>query len=103
MHSSLRKTFREAFSASIPVMAGYVVLGMGFGVLLSTKGYGPLWALAMSGFIYAGSFAAIQHPAEHRFEQHPAANLLLFGFHSFAVAGSENYSSSHQKPPRQMP
>lgn len=55
MHPSLRKTFREAFSASIPVMAGYVVLGMGFGVLLSTKGYGPLWALAMSGFIYAGS------------------------------------------------
>ena len=38
MHPSLRKTFREAFSASIPVMAGYVVLGMGFGVLLSTKG-----------------------------------------------------------------
>ncbi|MBR3765341.1 MAG: AzlC family ABC transporter permease [Clostridia bacterium] len=36
-------------------MAGYIVLGMGFGVLLSTKGYGPLWALAMSGFIYAGS------------------------------------------------
>lgn len=55
VHPSLRKTFREAFSASIPVMAGYVVLGMGFGVLLSTKGYGPLWALAMSGFIYAGS------------------------------------------------
>ena len=24
-------------------------------MLLSTKGYGPLWALAMSGFIYAGS------------------------------------------------
>ena len=36
-------------------MAGYIVLGMGFGVLLSSKGYGPLWALAMSGFIYAGS------------------------------------------------
>jgi len=36
-------------------MAGYIVLGMGFGVLLSTKGYGPLWAFAMSGFIYAGS------------------------------------------------
>jgi len=36
-------------------MAGYVVLGMGFGVLLSSKGYGPLWAFAMSGFIYAGS------------------------------------------------
>ena len=55
MPSSLKRTLREAFIATTPVMAGYVVLGMGFGVLLSTKGYGPLWALAMSGFIYAGS------------------------------------------------
>lgn len=55
MPSSLRRTLREAFVATTPVMAGYIVLGMGFGVLLSTKGYGPLWALAMSGFIYAGS------------------------------------------------
>ena len=55
MPSSLKRTLREAFIATTPVMAGYVVLGMGFGVLLSTKGYGPLWAFAMSGFIYAGS------------------------------------------------
>ena len=53
--SSARSTLREAFIATTPVMAGYIVLGMGFGVLLSTKGYGPLWAFAMSGFIYAGS------------------------------------------------
>ena len=55
MQSSLKRTLREAFIATTPVMAGYIVLGMGFGVLLSTKGYGPLWAFAMSGFIYAGS------------------------------------------------
>ena len=55
MPSSLKRTLREAFIATTPVMAGYIVLGMGFGVLLSTKGYAPLWALAMSGFIYAGS------------------------------------------------
>ena len=55
MPSSLKRTLREAFIATTPVMAGYIVLGMGFGVLLSAKGFGPLWALAMSGFIYAGS------------------------------------------------
>ncbi len=53
--SSAKSTLREAFIATTPVMAGYIVLGMGFGVLLSAKGFGPLWALAMSGFIYAGS------------------------------------------------
>ena len=46
---------KKAFLASLPVMAGYVVLGIGFGIMLSAKGYGPLWALAMSGLIYAGS------------------------------------------------
>ena len=36
-------------------MAGYIVLGIGFGMLLGAKGYGITWALAMSVFIYAGS------------------------------------------------
>lgn len=36
-------------------MAGYVVLGAGFGILLRNAGYGVLWAFAMSLFIYAGS------------------------------------------------
>jgi 4-azaleucine resistance transporter AzlC len=48
-------TFKYAFKNSIPVMAGYLVLGMGFGILLKTKGYGVGWAFFMSLFIYAGS------------------------------------------------
>ena len=46
---------RAAFVTSIPVMAGYIVLGTGFGILLRGMGYGVLWAFAMSAFIYAGS------------------------------------------------
>ena len=37
------------------MLSGYLVLGMGFGVLMQSKGYGFLLALAMSIFIYAGS------------------------------------------------
>lgn len=44
-----------AFRASLPVLAGYMVLGMGFGILLQSKGYGWWWALLMSVTIYAGS------------------------------------------------
>lgn len=52
---------RKAIKATLPVMAGYVVLGAGFGMVLKAKGYGVLWAAAMSVFIYAGSmqFVAI--------------------------------------------
>lgn len=57
----MKKTMREAFIASIPVMMGYIVLGMAFGMLLESEGYSFLYALAMSVFIYAGSmqFVAI--------------------------------------------
>ena len=43
-----KKVIRLAFKTSIPVMAGYIVLGMGFGLLLHNAGYGPGWALFMS-------------------------------------------------------
>lgn len=46
---------KYAFKQSLPVMAGYLVLGMGFGILLESKGYGVWWAFLMSVFIYAGS------------------------------------------------
>ena len=50
-----REDIRKAFIASVPVMAGYIVLGAGFGIVLETKGLGLIWAVAMSVFIYAGS------------------------------------------------
>ena len=50
-----QKTISLAFRASLPVMAGYLVLGLGFGVLLQNQGYSFLWAFLMSLTIYAGS------------------------------------------------
>jgi len=50
-----RQTVRQAFLKSVPVMAGYIVLGTGFGILMRNAGYGVLWAFSMSAFIYAGS------------------------------------------------
>ena len=49
------RTIRQAFLKSIPILAGYVVLGIGFGILMRDAGYGVLWTAAMSLFIYAGS------------------------------------------------
>ena len=50
-----RNDIKKAFVASIPVMTGYISLGIGFGILLESKGYGPAWALLMSFAVYAGS------------------------------------------------
>lgn len=67
-------TAKYAFKQSVPIMAGYIVLGMGFGVLLESKGYGVLWAIAMSVFIYAGSM------------QYVAINLITGGASLIAAA-----------------
>ena len=49
------KTLRRAFLATVPVMAGYLVLGTAYGILLADKGYSVLLGLAQSLFIFAGS------------------------------------------------
>lgn len=56
------KTFRAAFPHTIPVMTGYLFMGAAFGILLQSKGYGPLWAGLMGVVIYAGSmqFVAVE-------------------------------------------
>ena len=50
-----QSTIKQAFIKSLPVLAGYVVLGTGFGILLRNAGFGVLWAFSMSVFIFAGS------------------------------------------------
>lgn len=46
---------KKAFSKSLPVMAAYITLGMGFGFLMADKGYSPIWSVFCSVFIFAGA------------------------------------------------
>ena len=50
-----KQAVRQAFLDTVPVMTGYVFLGFGFGIVMHQSGYGGLWPVAMSLFIYAGS------------------------------------------------
>lgn len=50
-----KKAFQAALPCTLPVLMGYIFLGAAFGVLLSGKGFSPIWALLMSACIYAGS------------------------------------------------
>lgn len=55
------RAFRAAFPVTIPVMTGFLCLGLAYGVLMQTKGYGPLWSTLMSAIAFGGSmqFVAI--------------------------------------------
>lgn len=46
---------RFAVKQTIPVMMGYLFLGIAFGLMLQNAGYHFLWAFAISLFVYAGS------------------------------------------------
>lgn len=53
--------FKKALKATLPVLTGYAVLGMGFGILVKASGFDGIVAILMSIFIYAGSmqYAAV--------------------------------------------
>ena len=50
-----RKVWAAAFPVTVPVLMGYLAIGMAFGLMLQAEGYGAPWALLMSLTIYAGS------------------------------------------------
>lgn len=49
------QTFKKAFPYTLPVMMGYIPMGIAFGVLLSSQGYAFYWSTIMAILIYAGS------------------------------------------------
>ena len=51
----MKKTVKQAFIATLPVLTGYVVLGFGFGIILKANGFDTFLAFIMSFAIYAGS------------------------------------------------
>lgn len=51
----MKKAFRPAFTVTIPVLCGYLFIGIAFGVMLRDIGYSSPWAFFTSLTIYAGS------------------------------------------------
>lgn len=55
----MKKAIKAAFPNTIPVMLGYISVGMAFGLLFEKSGYNLLWAILMSIVVYAGSMQFI--------------------------------------------
>ncbi len=50
-----RVAFIKAFPFTIPVLTGYLFIGIAFGVMFAEIGYNFLWAMLMSLVVFAGS------------------------------------------------
>lgn len=53
--TSWGRAVKAAFPHTLPVMAGYVCIGIAFGIMLRAAGYGVGWAAAMSVFVFTGA------------------------------------------------
>ncbi len=50
-----RYTLKAAFPHTIPVLLGFLVLGIAYGLLMDSKGYGIMWSVPMSLLCFCGS------------------------------------------------
>lgn len=69
----MKQALKYAFPLTIPIMAGYLFLGMSFGILTSSKGFPTYYPVIMGIFIYGGSM------------QFAAINLLLAAFNPISA------------------
>lgn len=92
-----------AFRDTLPVLTGYLFLGIGFGILLSENGYGIGWAFAMSAFMYAGSaqYLTVSLLASHASLLSTAfAILLVNARHIFyGISLVDTYKDTGKKKP----
>jgi 4-azaleucine resistance transporter AzlC len=49
------RALKEAFPHTIPVFTGFIFLGIAYGILMHSKGYGVGWTFLMSLIVFAGS------------------------------------------------
>lgn len=50
-----RRAFSSAFSATLPILAGFMFTGMAYGIYMNVSGFNFLYPLSMSLAIFAGS------------------------------------------------
>lgn len=98
-----KQLFKAAFRDTLPVLTGYLFLGIGFGILLSESGYGIGWAFFMGLFMYAGSaqYLTVSLLATHASLLSTAlAILLLNARHLFyGISLIDTYKDAGRKKP----
>ena len=51
----MKQFIKTVIIKTLPVMTGYIALGIGFGILFNSKGYGIIPSVLMAALVYAGS------------------------------------------------
>lgn len=68
-----RKAFLAAFPHTLPILAGFLFLGIAYGIYMHSLGFSAIYPILMSLFIFAGSMEFV------------AAAMLLAAFNPFSA------------------
>ncbi len=55
MEKITKKDVTAALHTSLPIMVTFIVLGIGYGILMQKHGFGPLWSLLSGIIIFSGT------------------------------------------------
>lgn len=67
-NNCVKKAFAEAFPHTMPIFAGFLFLGIAYGIYMNVSGFSPIYPMIMSLTIFAGSVEFV------------AVNLLMGSF-----------------------
>lgn len=56
------RAVRAAFPHTIPIMAGFLFLGIAYGILMSASGFSPVFSIIISILVFAGSMQFVAVP-----------------------------------------
>lgn len=72
-HNTKKAALTAAFSQTLPILMGFLFLGIAYGIYMNSSGFGPFYPIVMAAVIFAGSMEFV------------TVNLLLSAFHPTAA------------------
>lgn len=80
-----RKDASAAFKTSFPIIVTFIVLGIGYGILMQKSGFGPVWALLSGIIIFSGTaqFVSVTLLASGSFVMAAITALMVSARHIF--------------------
>lgn len=100
---NMKKAFKEAFPVTLPILTGFGFLGIAYGFLMRSSGYGVFWTILFCLLVFSGSsqYAAISFLTG----AFNPINALIMSFmlnarHAFyGIAFLEKYKDAGKKKP----
>lgn len=56
------RAVRAAFPITVPVLTAFIVIGLAYGILMATHGFGPLWSALWSAVAFCGGMQFVAIP-----------------------------------------